>query len=159
MSRAVLDGRRTTSWSSAQVGEEELHLAASRLRRVAAVDEGLADLEGEVAADRSGRRLDRVGDAHQPADRLVGARTLRDERDERAAGDEVDELAEERLAVVLGVVLLGGVAVERAQLERADCQTLALDPADDLAGETAGDAVGLDQDQCSLDGRHGRQAY
>src|SRR3954467_15556885 len=159
MSRAVLDGRRTTSWWSAQVGEEQLHLAVSRLRRVAAVDEVLADLEGEVAADRTGRRLDRVGDAHQPADRLVGARALRDERDERAAGDEVDELAEERLAVVLGVVLLRGVAVERAQLERADRQPLALDPPDDLADEPAGDTVGLDQDQGSLVVRHGRPAY
>src|SRR4051794_7890055 len=59
MSRAVLDGRRTTSWWSAQVGEEQLHLAVSRLRRVAAVDEVLADLEAkspriEPGADLTG---------------------------------------------------------------------------------------------------------
>ena len=35
-------------------------------------------------------------------DRLVA---LEDHRDERARGDELDELAEERLALVLGVVL------------------------------------------------------
>ena len=63
-----------------------------------------ADLEREVAPDRAWRRGDRVGDAHQRADRLDRAVTLDDHRDERTAGDEVDEVAEERLALVLGVV-------------------------------------------------------
>ena len=40
-------------------------------------------------------------------------RALEDHRDERAGGDEVDELAEERLALVLGVVLSAVSRVER----------------------------------------------
>ncbi len=52
----------------------------------------------EVAADRAGRGLERVGRADHLAgglDRLVA---LEHHRDQRAAGDEVDQLAEERLA-------------------------------------------------------------
>ena len=66
------------------------------LGRVGAVDQVGLDLEAEVAADRAGRRLDRVGRAdHLPRgrDRLVA---LEHQRDQRAAGDEVDEVAEER---------------------------------------------------------------
>src|SRR3954453_10382784 len=70
-------GRSTASRRSAQVGEEQLLRAVSRLGRVAAMDEVLADLEGEVAADRAGCGLHRVGDTHQGGDRLVGRRALR----------------------------------------------------------------------------------
>ena len=66
----------------------------------------LADLESEVATDGAGRRFDGVGDAHHGADRLHRPGALDDHRDERTAGDEVDQLAEERLLGVLGVVLV-----------------------------------------------------
>ena len=49
------------------------------------------------------------------ADHLAGGRdgllALEHHRDQRAGGDEVDQLAEERLALVLGVVLLGELRV------------------------------------------------
>ena len=60
------------------------------------------------------RGLERVRGADHLAgglDRLVA---LEHHRDERAGGDELDELAEERLAVVLGVVLLGQVLGRRS---------------------------------------------
>ena len=75
--------------------EEDPDLAGGRLGRVGAVHEVLADLEGEVAADRAGGGLDRVGRADQAAAAGDGVRALDDERDERAAGDELDQLAEE----------------------------------------------------------------
>ena len=42
----------------------------------------------------------------------IALRPLERERDQRARGDEVDELAEERPRGVLGVVLLGDGALE-----------------------------------------------
>ena len=61
-----------------------------------------------------------------------------------------DEVVEERLAVVLGVVTLRGRLVELAQLERDDLQALALDPIDDFADEAALDGVGLAEDEGAL---------
>ena len=66
----------------------------------------------------------------------------------------VDQLAEERLAVVLGVVPLGQLGGHRHLLERREPQALALEAGDDLAGQVAREGVGLDEDQRAL---HGRQ--
>ena len=49
----------------AYLGEEQPELARGRGRRIAAVHDVLADQRGEVAADRAGRSLDRVGRAHE----------------------------------------------------------------------------------------------
>jgi hypothetical protein len=51
---------------------------------------------------------------------------------------------------VLGVVRLGGLGVERAQIHRHDLQALALDAADDVADEASTDTVRLDQDKRTL---------
>src|SRR4051812_15446290 len=85
--------------------QEQLRLALGGLVGVRAVDHVLPDLERVVAADRAGAGLERVGRADDLARRDHGLVALQDHRDERAAGDELDELAEERLALVLGVVL------------------------------------------------------
>ena len=53
---------------------------------------------------------------------------------------------------VLGVVLLGGRAVKRAQLERDKGEALALQPGDDLAHQAPANAIGFDQDQGALGG-------
>src|SRR5204863_2585729 len=90
---------------------------------------------------------ERVGGADHLAGGLDRRLALEHHRDERAGGDEVDELTEERLAVVLGVVLLGGVLVERHQLQRGEGQALALEAGDDLAAEAAREGVGLDEDE------------
>ena len=64
------------------------------------------DLGAEVTADRAGLGFDRVGRADQLTGGLDGLDALEHDRDERAAGDELDELAEERALGVLGVVLM-----------------------------------------------------
>ena len=58
--------------------------------------------------------LDRVGGADHLAGRLDRARALHHRRDQRAAGDERDQLSEERLLGVLVVVLVGDLLVGRA---------------------------------------------
>src|SRR5205807_7227515 len=78
-------------------GEPERDLALGRLRRVGAVHEVVRHRHREVAAN--GPRLG-VGGVRR-ADRLAhcrdGALALDDERPRRPRGDELDELAEERL--------------------------------------------------------------
>src|SRR3954464_9269173 len=142
---------------SAEVGEEELHLALGGLGRVRAVHDVVLHLEGEVTADGAGQGLHRVGGAGQPTERLDRARALDDQRHQRAAGDELDQRGEERALAVLRVVGLGGVAAQRAQLGSHQAQALALQPGDHLADETTGDAVGLDQDESAFS--HGAAAY
>ena len=110
--------------------------------------------EREVAADRA-RASSRPGSSSPSS---TGRRdrplALEHERERRRRGDELDQLAEERLLGVLGVVLL----------RRASRSTLtsfaprivsprASKRAQDLAGEAALDRVRLDQDECPLD-RH-----
>ena len=98
--------------------EPDPDLALGGLVGVGAVDEVEGDLEPVVAADRAGRGLDRVG----RADQLAGGRdrldALEHRGDQRAAGDERDQLAEERLLGVLGVVGVGDrlVGGEQPQL-------------------------------------------
>ena len=69
--------------------------------------------------------------------------------DQRAAGDELDQLAEEGLLGVLGVVLVGDRLVGRHQLRGGELQALALEAGDHLTGEPSLEGVGLDQDQGS----------
>ena len=79
-------------------------------------------------------------------------------RPRRAGRDEVDELAEERLLAVLGVVLLAELAARGEELALADLEAARLDPAEDLGGEPAAHRVGLDEDECLLDGHRGGQS-
>src|SRR5215217_6084389 len=130
-----------------QLGKEKGQLAGGRLAGVGAVDQVLLDLQAVVAADGAGRGGDRVGRAHQGAhggDRLG---PLEAQGDQRPRSDEGDQVAEERLALVLAVVPLGGGLVEGAQLHGEEPEALAFQPADHLADQAAGDRVGLAQDQ------------
>src|SRR3712207_4220474 len=147
--------------ASAQLREEQRDLAGSGLVGVRAVDDVVLHLEGEVAADGAGGGLDRVGGAGQRAERLDRPRALDDEREQRAAGDELDQRAEERLLAVLAVVLLGDVAGQGAQLGGDQPQALGLQARDHLADQATGDAVGLDEDQGAFCGGfgHERGAY
>ena len=86
------------------------------------------------------------------------ALALEHERERRPGGDEVDELAEERLRLVLGVVLFRERAVDRQQARGAQPEAAALEARDDLARERASHRVGLREDQRLLDG-HGARVY
>ena len=57
------------------------------------------------------------------------------EREDRAGGDEVDELAEERLALVLGVVLARERLRDPEQPRAAQLVAAPLEPREDLAAE------------------------
>ena len=89
----------------------------------------------------------RVRRPHQGADDRRGALTLDHHGHDRAAGDERDQVLEERLAVVLAVVHLRDVDLERAQLERDDRQVLGFDAPDDLADELALDRIRLAENE------------
>ena len=101
-----------------------------------------------------GAESTRVRRAHHRADdrdrRLAADR----EREHGAGRDEVDERAEERLALVLAVVLARGRLRDLQQPRAAQLEAAALEAGDDLAGEAAAHAVRLDEDE----GRFARHA-
>ena len=99
-----------------------------------------------------GRGGDAVGRAEHGADDRDRLVPLEHADDHRAAGDEVDQAVEERLALVLGVVLLAQGAVDLDELQGGDPQALGLEPLEDLADQPALDAIGLEDDQGALHG-------
>src|SRR5262245_800971 len=124
--------------------EEVRDLERRRLRRVRAVYGVGLDRLGEVLADRSGRRLGRIGGAHQitPAlDRVVG---LQYPADARPLGHERAEALEDRPLLVHGVEP-GGVVLAHADHPGGDDREAGLlDAGEDLAGRALGDGVRLD---------------
>ena len=114
------------------------------------MDEVRLDLEPEVAPDRARGRLQRVGGADYLPGGGHGLVALDHHRHERPASDELDQVPEEGLLAVLGVVPLGHVAVHGHVLHGNDRQTLALEARDHLAREPAGERVWLDQDQRAI---------
>src|SRR6201992_323839 len=94
-----------------------------------------------------GAALARVGRADHLPRRLNRFDAFEDDRDQRAAGDEADELAEEGLLAVLGVMLVGDRLGRGQRLEGGDPQPLTLEAGDHLTGQGALDGVRLDEDQ------------
>src|SRR5580693_5787844 len=94
-------------------------------------------------------RIDRADQLPRGPD---GVGPLEHHRHDRARGDEVDELAEERALGVLGVVTFGEIARDGHVPQGHDAQALALEAGDDLAAEAAGEGVGLYEDQSSVHG-------
>src|SRR6476619_8151070 len=88
------------------VREPERDLALRRLRRVGAVHQVVRHRVRKIAADRSRLGIRGIRRADGLAHRGDGALALDDQRQCRAGGDEFDELAEERLLPVLGVMRL-----------------------------------------------------
>ena len=73
------------------------------------------------------------------------------DRDDGPGLHELDERLVERLALVLGVVRGEQVAVGLQHADVDELVPLRLDAAQDLAGQVAGDAVGLDEDEGLFD--------
>ena len=92
------------------IREPEPDLALGRLGRVRAVHEVVRHREGELAAERARVGVGGVRRADRLARRGDRAFALEHERERRPRRDEVDELAEERLLAVLGVVRLAELA-------------------------------------------------
>ena len=103
-----------------------------------------------------GSGVGRVRRAHHSADAEDRVLTADGEREHGAGRDEGDELAEERLALVLGVVLLRERARDLEQAGAAQLVAATLEAGDDLAAECATDAVRLDENECGF-GSHRRE--
>ena len=152
---AVTPGDYDGDRGGSALREPDPDLALGGLRRVGAVHEIEGDLGAELAPDRAGVRLRRIGGADHLARRLDCVRPLEHHRDQLTASDELDELTEERLVGVLLVVDVGDVLIGPHQLEGDEAEPLALEAGDDLASETALECVGFDEDQGAFVG-HGR---
>src|ERR1700689_1246408 len=130
---------------------EDCYLALRTLGGVRTVHEILAQSNREVTTNRSRRGVLRVRHTHERAHDLPGVLRPLDDRDQRGSlRDELDELLVVRLAVVFGVVALSRREVDGAQFGRDEVQLLGLETAEDLADETALDAVGLHDEERSI---------
>src|SRR5215211_2476309 len=127
--------------------EEEIQLPGGALWGVGAVDQVVRHTQGQVPAEGTGGGVGGVGRAHEGTHRLDGALAPNPHRDDGGRGDELDQLLEEGLLAVLGVVLLGEFAAHIHEPEGADVEALVLYAADDLADEPATDAITLHQHQ------------
>ena len=132
--------------------EEEGDLAGGAVGAVRAVHEVAPRLEGEVAADGAGGRLDGAGRAHRPARGGDRVRPLEHRRHQRARRDVVHEAAEERLALVLGVVPPRQRLVGAHQPQRDQPQPAPFEASQHLADQPALHRVRLHEDQRSLHG-------
>ena len=104
-----------------------------------------APVAAEVAADGAGCRGRRVGRPGEGAEALDHAFAGDPEGEDGAAFHELDERFEERLALVLCVVLHEQRPLGLDQLHVDEGVSLRFDPAQDLTGQVAGDAIRLDQ--------------
>src|SRR5437016_6990113 len=111
--------RLTATYSGSAIAEPQPDLPLRGLRRVRAVHEVVRHREREIAADRSGRGVRGIRRAHRRPDDRDRRLALEHEHQRRCRGDELDQLAEERLLLVLGVVLLGEFAIDGQELCRA----------------------------------------
>ena len=81
---------------------------------------------------------------------LDSALALNDACYQRSRGDEVNEFTEERLVLVLCVVLLSGLTVCGAQVHLDQLEALTLNAGDDLSDVAVCNAVWLNQNQCTF---------
>src|SRR5215469_10323003 len=125
--------------------EEDLNFPIGGFRGVGAVHHVLPDRQCVVAANRARRGLHRIGGPGHRAERLDGPLPLRDQRHRGAARDELDDVPEEGLSRVLGVVRLGGHAFDGPQIHRDHLQALTFNSRNDLADQVTADRVGLHQ--------------
>src|SRR5512146_3580607 len=148
---AALRSASLRQTSDEPIGEPDPDLALGRLGGVGAVDEVVRHRERVVAADAAGRRLCGVRRADRRAAGRDRALAFEHECERRPGGDEVDELAEERLLLVLGVMGLAELATRDDKPGSPKLQAATLEARDDLADEVALDRVGLREDQRAFD--------
>ena len=110
----------------------------------------------EIAADRSGRRLQAVGRAQHVADDFDRVQPLDRHRDDRRRRDEPFERRIKRLVDVFGVMLLGQLRCDLQHPHRDDVQSFAFEPRDDLAHQTALNAIGFEEHEGALNVGHRR---
>src|SRR5262249_20184140 len=143
---SVQDARLRETYSGSAT-EPERYLALGRLRRVGAMHEVVGHREREVATDRPWSGVGGVCRADRSPHGRDRAFPFDHESPRRAGSDELDELAEEGLLAVLGVVLLTELAARGDEPRLPDLEAARLDPPEDLAGEAALHRVRLDEDE------------
>ena len=109
-----------------------------------------SDIDGVVAADGAGEGVGGVGGAEENAAALDDAEALPAHGHDGAGAEVGAEAAVEALLGEVDVVLLGHLEGGGQHLEADELEALGLEALDDLAGESALDAVGLDGDEGTL---------
>jgi hypothetical protein len=93
----------------------------------------------------------RVGSTHESTHHLPRLFETFNDRDQRGTlGYELDQLVVVSLPLVFEVVALGRREIDRAQISRDDTELLRFQATQNLADETALDAVGLYDEERSI---------
>lgn len=133
-----------------RVAEPDRNLAFGARRRIAAVHEIPADRLGKITPDRARRGFGGVRCADQGTHGLDRIIAFHDERNDWSRGEVLDQTAEKRLALVLGVMLLRRIGGRLDHLDTDDGKPPALKTREDLADEAARDRVGFRKDKCAF---------
>src|SRR5262245_756523 len=133
-----------------EAGEEVGDLGRGGFRRVGAVHRVGFDRRREILADRAGGGLGRVGGAHEVAPARDPVVTLEHHQEARALGHERAKAVVERPLPV--DVIEAACLCERHvdQLGGEDREARVLDARDDLADDSPGHRVGLDDGEGAL---------
>ena len=130
--------------------EPQVDLALSGLDGVGTVDDVVAHVAAEVAANGAGLALHGLGGAHHLASDGDDVVALPDHGNDGGGAHEAGEAGIELLSLVLGVVLLEELHGGHHHLQTDELEALLLEASDDLADVSALDAVGLNSKKSSF---------
>ena len=136
--------------------EPEGDLVVGGLNRVGAVADVSADVNAEVTADSAGIGVERLSGTEHLTAGEDGVGSLPNHAADGSGDHVFNEAFEEALAGEIRVMLLHVLLAGRADLHGDELESLLLEAGDDLADESALDAIGLDHDvgSFSLGGLH-----
>jgi len=109
-----------------------------------------ADIDGEVSADGTGLRLERVGGSEDLASGGDDLLALPSHGDDGSRGEVLNETVEERLGREVGVVTGGLLLGGPDHLETDELESLLLEAGDDLSDKRTLNTIGLDGDEGTL---------
>jgi len=135
--------------------EPEGDLLGRRLGRVRPVDDIAPEIDAEVAANGTGKRLLRIRLPHHLTTGQGGVLALPNHRDNRSGGDEVDQLGVKRLVLQVDVMLADELFGSLHELHGDELESSLFESLDDVADESALNAVRLHHDESAVGIRHG----
>jgi len=129
-------------------------LLLGRLLRVRAVNDVTAQVDAVITTDRAREGLLRVRLAHHHTSSLGGVLALPNHGNDGPRRDEIDEFVVKGLVFQVDVMLLDMLPGSLHELHGDELETSLFESLDDVADESALDAVRLDHDESAVGVRH-----
>jgi len=129
-------------------------LLLGRLLRVRAVNDVTAQVDAVITTDRAREGLLRVRLAHHHTSSLGGVLALPNHGNDRPRRDEIDEFVVKGLVFQVDVMLLDMLPGSLHELHGDELEASLFESLDDVADESALDAIRLDHDESAVGVRH-----